>query len=167
MKQEHKNIIEEIVREFQEQENGMFYINDYVKLFTDTNQRVTITRLLINDLELIDRVGSHSYRLNKNGWEFKSFGELDMLDEKRREKEQAELTNVITSTNLNRWFLKTKWLPLLLSFAAIVVSIYLNYQSTEKQKDMELQVRDMEKSIDTLRGEIMMLNKQLMIRQLK
>lgn len=163
MKEEHKKLIEEIIAKFK-LTDGYMHINTFVQLFNgDSKLRIAISRILIKDLYLLENVGTHGFRITSHGWNFTSFNDWDKIETKKSEKEKIELENLLTNTNLNKWFLKTKWLPLLLSLAAIVASIYFDIQDKDKQKELEMKIEENEKSIDTLQGEIMILRKQMML----
>jgi hypothetical protein len=163
MKEEHKRLIELIIVKFKEA-NGYIHSQPFVLLFNDDHKlRASITRIMMKDLNLLENVGTHAYRITKDGWNFTSFQDLENSELKKSEKENIERENLIINTSLNKWFLKTKWLPLLLSLAAIIASVYFNIQDKDKQKELETKIIENEKTIDTLRGEIMILRKQVFL----
>ncbi|MBC7557528.1 MAG: hypothetical protein H7195_11270 [Chryseobacterium sp.] len=78
-------------------------------------------------------------------------------------KQKIELDNLKTSTRVNKFLLKTKWAPLFLSFAAIFVSIYLSIQDKNKQEELEKKILENEKTIDTLKIQILNLQKKTVL----
>ena len=165
MKEEHKRLIESIIQKLKEAD-GYLHSQQFVLLFNlDHKLRASITRIMIKDLNLLENVGTHGYRITKDGWNFTSFQELENSEYKLAEKEIIERENLIISTNLNKWFLKTKWLPLLLSLVAIVASTYLSIQDKNKQEKLEIQINKNKKTIEILQKEILLLKKQVKAKQ--
>lgn len=106
MNLETKALIESIISRFKETDGGLLYNQEFTSLFDNNqNQRISIGRIIIDDLKLIDRVGDHGYRLNMKGWEFKSFEEIEKLEKAKQEKEILELElakSNIEANTLNR-----------------------------------------------------------------
>jgi len=106
MNLETKALIESIISRFKETDGGLIYNQEFTSLFdTNHNQRMSIGRIIIDDLKLIDRVGTNGYRLNIKGWEFKSFEEIEKTEKAKQEKEILELKlakSNIEANTLNR-----------------------------------------------------------------
>ena len=110
MKEDHKKLIEHIIRQFKETENGSMYKETFVSLFEqDHNLRLAISNILLKDLTLIDRQGDFGYRLNENGWNFTTFADEELKQTQLKLKENIELENLQSSNKLNKWLYKTKW----------------------------------------------------------
>lgn len=162
MKEEDKKLAEEIILNFKTHESGIVNAMTFSEMFEKRpDKRLIIAKTLIEDYHFIDKVGTHAYRLTKEGWEFNSFKELEEIELEKNNREKIEIENIHSNTKLNRWLYKTKWLPLILSFIALLLSIYFNYQDKNKQEELELKIVNNEKSIDTLKIENMNLRKQL------
>ncbi|WP_298141657.1 hypothetical protein [Flavobacterium sp.] len=162
MKEEDKKLAEEIILNFKSHESGIVNAMTFSGMFEKrSDKRLLIIKTLIDDYHFIDRVGTHAYRLTKEGWEFTSFNELEKIELEKNNREKIEIENIQSNTKLNRWLYKTKWLPLLLSFLALLLSIYFNYQDKNKQEELQLKIENNEKSIDTLKIENMNLRKQV------
>lgn len=62
-------------------------------------------------------------------------------------KENAELENLETSTNLNKFLLKTKWLPHTVSLISLFFSIYVYFDAKTDSKKLEQKIEALEKKL--------------------
>jgi hypothetical protein len=96
MNKEIKLFAEDIIRKFKSTNSGIMYQTEFTSLFNnDHKMRLSLGRVLIDDLKLIDRIGNDSLRLTDKGWEFESF---EKIEQRRIEKEKLE--NDIAKSNL-------------------------------------------------------------------
>lgn len=63
----------------------------------DHKLRIAITKMM-GDMNLLESVGNHAYRLTLKGWEFTSFEELDKKD--AQEKEFGKLEFELAKSNI-------------------------------------------------------------------
>src|SRR3989344_4073689 len=88
MNKENKELVELIISKFKENSNGVMSQSEFGILFkNDHNLRLSIGRLLIEDLKLIDRIGTTNLRLTNKGWEFESF---EKSEKSKNDKETLE-----------------------------------------------------------------------------
>ncbi len=80
MKEEHKKLIEDIIIEFKKNDYGKIYTHSFVNLIEDNNQRLLITRIIIDDLRLVEKVNNHFFMLTKKGWDFTTFKEIEAIE---------------------------------------------------------------------------------------
>lgn len=92
MKEEHEEAIERIISIFKKSE-GKVYNDYYVTLIEDYNLQLTVTKMLTEELDFIEKVDSQFYRLKIKGWEFTSFKEIE-------EKELAKAKSVAEKEKL-------------------------------------------------------------------
>jgi deoxyxylulose-5-phosphate synthase len=65
-------------------------------------------------------------------------------NEKQINKETLEFDNLKTTTALNKWLLKTKWLPHFISIISILFSIYTYSSSGNETKKLEERIYKLE-----------------------
>lgn len=105
MKEDHKRIIENVILEFKKDENGKMYTDNFIRILEDQNVRLLIRNILINDLELVEKVNSQFLMLNKKGWDFTSFKEIESKELAKELKENLEIDlakSNIESNKLNK-----------------------------------------------------------------
>lgn len=102
MKEEHKEIIENIILEFKKDSNGKMYIDNFVRIFEDNNLRVMISKLLIDDFEVVEKVNNQYLRLTKKGWEFTSFKEIESKEIAKELKESLEIDLAKSNLEANK-----------------------------------------------------------------
>lgn len=94
MREEYKAAIERIISIFKTSE-GRVYNDYYITLFDDYYLQVTVTKMLTEELDYIEKVDSQFYRLKTKGWEFTSYKEIEEKELAKAksvaEKEQLEI----------------------------------------------------------------------------
>jgi predicted transcriptional regulator len=66
------------------------------------------------------------------------------------EKERIEFENLKSSTEVNKWLLKTKWFPLAISIIAVLVSIILGFKDDIKIDELEERLSNLEKKSESM-----------------
>lgn len=81
-------------------------------------------------LNIFEKVGDHFIQFSPLGREIKDFGNYSLYLEhlaklKNLEvyKQKKEIENLESSIKMNKWLLKTKWLPHIFSIIALIISI--------------------------------------------
>ncbi|WP_426092986.1 hypothetical protein [Flavobacterium sp. DSR3-2] len=69
------------------------------------------------------------------------------------EKERIEFENLKSSTEVNKWLLKTKWYPLLISIIAVLVSIILGFKDDTKINELEERILNLEKKSESIKSD--------------
>ncbi|WNM18867.1 hypothetical protein [Flavobacterium capsici] len=166
MTKEHKMLIEQIIEKMKLKKDGILSIDQFTSLFESRNQSLSVGGLMIDNLKLVERVKggtalTQRYRLSKEGWAFTTFEELEKKEYQKELKENIELENLKVNTQLNKWLLRTKWVPHILSLIAILISIYFSNKDNNKQAELEEKIKDNIKSIDTLKIENSILIKKV------
>ena len=80
-------------------------------------------------------------QLSKEGWEFVGFEHLENEERKLKEKQDAEFDNLKITNQLNRWLIKTRWLPLIISLIALLISLYSVLFEKDKKENKNLKNR--------------------------
>lgn len=113
MKEEHKKLIEDIIIEFKKNDYGKIYTHSFVNLIEDNNQRLLITRIIIDDLRLVEKVNNHFFMLTKKGWDFTTFKEIEAIELATIEKEKIDFERSKIDLEIAKKILKeypkTKW----------------------------------------------------------
>ena len=105
----------------------------------DNDNRYRITR---NGLLIIENGGWLKYIENQN-----------KRADFERHKSEIEFKNHETTLELNKWFLKTKWLPHLLAFTSIVFSIFTYFDAKNDSKILEQRIKKLEQTISIIKVE--------------
>ncbi|WP_163411606.1 hypothetical protein [Flavobacterium ajazii] len=155
MKEQHKELIELIISEFKKSENRVMYRQDLDEFFPDSDTKGTIFNIILKNLKLIEPVigENYNYTLTKEGYNFTSFKDIESKELALKLKEDAELENIITSTKVNKWLLKTKWYPLVISIIAVLVSIYFGYKDSTKNNELEQRIINLEEKSKSLKND--------------
>lgn len=98
--------------------------------------------------------------VNEGGW-LQYLERQKQAEINQRKKEELEFEKSKIDLSLNKFLLKTKWVPLILSLLAILVSVYFSIQDKNNYEELEKKILDNEKTIDTLRIEIFNLQKKI------
>ncbi len=69
------------------------------------------------------------------------------------EKERIEFENLKSSTEVNKWLLKTKWYPLVISIIAVLVSIILGFKDDTKINELEERLLNLEKKSESIKND--------------
>lgn len=145
MKEEHKSLIEFVISEFKKSEDGRLLKTDFAKLIADRSKRNLIGDFIVEELFLV-RVENYEYLiLTIDGWEFTSFKDIASKGLALKEREEAELENLKTSTKVNKFLLKTKWLPHIVSVISVAFSIYVYFDAKADSKKLEQRIEVLEK----------------------
>jgi len=90
-------------------------------------QNVGNTMLRLN---IFEKVGSHFIQFSPLGREIKDFGNYSLylehlakLKDLETYKQKKEIENLESSIKMNKWLLKTKWLPHIFSIIALIISL--------------------------------------------
>ncbi len=128
------------------------FFDDYSE-FIDYRKNIN---LMIEDYKLIHKSFSNSLDItltkhgndviNQGGW--LKYLENEKNDaEFNKEKSKIELENLTTSTNLNKFLLKTKWLPYIVSVISLAFSIYVYFDAKADSKKLEQRIEVLEKKL--------------------
>lgn len=155
MKEEHKKQIEIIIQKFKETRDGSMYHEDFVELFLDNDSRPIIINILLKELGLIENLNGagHLYKLTQNGWKFKSFSAFKEKEREKENREKIELDNLNSNTEVNKWLLKTRWLPHFLAGISIVVTLILGiitFKNDDEKQKLEKRLEILEKELESI-----------------
>ena len=128
MNNEQKKKAEDIINFIKENNNKVFK-NTLLNSFDfDPIDRVFILRTLKEELNLI-RIDGELYSLTKNGFSFVSFAEIEKQEQLKSEKDKIEFEKTKVDLKLNKWLLKTKWLPHFIAFISFIFAVYVYFDS--------------------------------------
>ena len=145
MTEEHKELIEFIISEFKKSEDGRLLKTDFAKLIADRSKRDLIGNFIVDELFLVRVENFHNLILTIDGWEFTSYKDIEAKQLALIERENAELENLKISTKVNKFFLKTKWLPHTVSIISVAFSIYVYFDAKADLKKLEQRLEVLEK----------------------
>jgi uncharacterized protein YlaN (UPF0358 family) len=74
-------------------------------------------------------------------------------DEYISEKERIEFENLKSSVDVNKWLIKTKWYPLVISIIAVLVSIILGFKDDTKIDELEKRILNLEKKLELIKND--------------
>ena len=83
------------------------------------------------------RIDGELYSLTKNGFSFISFAEIEKQELINAEKEQIEFEKSKIDLKLNKWLLKTKWLPHIIAVISFLFTVYIYFDSKNSIKKIE------------------------------
>ena len=145
MTEEHKELIEFIISEFKKSEDGRLLKTNFAKLIADRSKRDLIGNFIFEELFLARVENYDNLILTIDGWEFTSFKDIEAKELALKEREKAELENLKTSTKVNKFLLKTKWLPHIVSVISVAFSIYVYFDAKADSKKLEQRIEVLEK----------------------
>ena len=146
MNNEQKKKAEDIINFIKENNNKVFkntLLNSFV---FDPIDRVFILRTLKEELNLI-RIDGELYSLTKNGFSFVSFAEIEKQEQLKSEKDKIEFEKTKVDLKLNKWLLKTKWLPHFIAFISFIFAVYVYFDSKNDSKKLEERIEKIESTI--------------------
>ena len=146
MNNEQKKKAEDIINFIKENNNKVFK-NTLLNSFDfDPIDRVFILRTLKEELNLI-RIDGELYSLTKNGFSFVSFAEIEKQEQLKSEKDKIEFEKTKVDLKLNKWLLKTKWLPHFIAFISFIFAVYVYFDSKNDSKKLEERIEKLESKI--------------------
>ena len=146
MNNEQKKKAEDIINFIKENNNKVFK-NTLLNSFDfDPIDRVFILRTLKEELNLI-RIDGELYSLTKNGFSFVSFAEIEKQEQLKSEKDKIEFEKTKVDLKLNKWLLKTKWLPHIITIISLLFAVYVYFDSKNDSKKLEERIEKLESKI--------------------
>ena len=146
MNNEQKKKAEDIIN-FIKGNNNKVFKNTLLNSFDfDPIDRVFILRTLKEELNLI-RIDGELYSLTKNGFSFVSFAEIEKQEQLKSEKDKIEFEKTKVDLKLNKWLLKTKWLPHFIAFISFIFAVYVYFDSKNDSKKLEERIEKIESTI--------------------
>ena len=146
MNNEQKKKAEDIIN-FIKGNNNKVFKNTLLNSFDfDPIDRVFILRTLKEELNLI-RIDGELYSLTKNGFSFVSFAEIEKQEQLKSEKDKIEFEKTKVDLKLNKWLLKTKWLPHFIAFISFLFAVYVYFDSKNDSKKLEERIEKLESKI--------------------
>ena len=146
MNNEQKKKAEDIINFIKENNNKVFK-NTLLNSFDfDPIDRVFILRTLKEELNLI-RIDGELYSFTKNGFSFVSFAEIEKQEQLKSEKDKIEFEKTKVDLKLNKWLLKTKWLPHFIAFISFIFAVYVYFDSKNDSKKLEERIEKIESTI--------------------
>ena len=143
MNNEQKKKAEDIINFIKENNNKVFK-NTLLNSFDfDPIDRVFILRTLKEELNLI-RIDGELYSLTKNGFSFVSFAEIEKQEQLKSEKDKIEFEKTKVDLKLNKWLLKTKWLPHFIAFISFIFVVYVYFDAKKDSKKLEERIEKIE-----------------------
>lgn len=153
MTNEQKKKAEEIINFIKENNNKVFKNTLLSNFDFDPIDRVFILRTLKEELDFI-RIDGELYSLTKNGFSFVSFAEIENKEILNAEKEKIEFEKSKIDLKLNKWLLKTKWLPHFIAFISFVFAVYVYFDSNNDLKILEERIENLESIISNQKSEL-------------
>ena len=151
MNNEQKKKAEDIINFIKENNNKVFKNTLLNRFDFDPIDRVFILRTLKEELNLI-RIDGELYSLTKNGFSFVSFAEIEKQEQLKSEKDKIEFEKTKVDLKLNKWLLKTKWLPHFIAFISFIFAVYVCFDSKNGSKKLEERIENLESTITTLKN---------------
>ena len=146
MNNEQKKKAEDIIN-FIKGNNNKVFKNTLLNSFDfDPIDRVFILRTLKEELNLI-RIDGELYSLTKNGFSFVSFAEIEKQEQLKSEKDKIEFEKTKVDLKLNKWLLKTKWLPHFIDLIYFIFAVYAYFDSKNDSKKLEERIEKIESTI--------------------
>ena len=109
--------------------------------------------------DLISLDVDNKFRITKNGLDiFNNGGWLKYIkDEKIKlnlvsEKETIDFEKSKIDLELNKWLLKTKWLPHIITIISLLFAVYVYFDSKNDSKKLEERIENLESTITTLKN---------------
>jgi hypothetical protein len=141
MTNEQKKLAEEIIYFIKANDNRVRIKTLFNKFDIELIDRNFLVKTLGEELGII-RIDNGLYSLTKKGLSFVSFAEIEKKEILKAEKEEIDL-------QLNKWLLKTKWLPHFFAFISFVFAVYVYFDSKNDLKKVEQRIEVIESIIPT------------------
>lgn len=104
-----------------------------------------------NNLIIEDHKRNSSYSITPKGE--KLLSRITKEIEYNAEKERIEFENLKSSTDVNKYLIKTKWYPLAISVIAVLVSIVLGFKDDTKINELEERLLNIQKKLEVTKNE--------------
>ena len=136
MTEVQKKKAEEIIHFVKTNNNKVFRETLHTKFNFDSIEKAFILSTLIEELNLLKIKGELCF-LTKKGCSFVSFTEMESATALKTEKFKIDL-------KLNKWLLKTKWLPIFIAFISFLFTVYVYFNSKNDLKTLEMRIKNLE-----------------------
>ena len=70
-----------------------------------------------------------------------------LKEQKENDKQSAEYDDLVTNTKLNKWFIKTKYLPYLIALLSLLFSIFTYFDAKSDVIELEKKLKQIEKKL--------------------
>ena len=133
---------------FLQSKNNIENISTVWQNFNEVSQRdrYVIVNSLTDDYNLIKPDGA-VYFLTKKGKSFTSFEDLFSEEKLNEEKANLEFEKSKIELKLNKWLLKTKWIPHLISLVSFIFAVYVFLNSKNDTEKMQSRITELEKIV--------------------
>lgn len=108
-----------------------------------TREISIILSYLINPYDLL-RLENSNLTLTKKGIDFISFQKLREEEQFQKEKERIDFEKLKVDLKLNKWLLKTKWLPHFITFISFLFTVIVYFCSKNDSKKIEERIEKLE-----------------------
>jgi len=129
-------------------DNSSINKSDIWKIASDEDSQDVMSAIdaLVEDYGLL-RKSDPLYKLTKGGANFISFENI--FDEKKQgeEKEAIDFEKAKIDLILNKWLLKTRWLPHMIAAVSVAISLYVLFAPDNKYIELERRIKVLEKQI--------------------
>ncbi len=148
--------IDKILSDISSVKNPRILDEDDFNNYTEFVKYRQIINLMTDDYKFIQKSFSNSLDIiltkfgseviNQGGWIKYLENENEKLEFENK-KRIAELENLKVSNNLNKWLLKTKWLPHFFAFISFLFAVYVYFDSKDDSKKLEERIENLESKI--------------------
>ena len=131
-----QELMAEKVIQLHKDNNGIYDWKDFVDVFNTTHDnRLVIGRALRDK----DFIGDHTTgtRLKEQGWNFKGFEAERQNEAIIKERQKRKDRSDILDLEMKELQVRTKYLPYIVSFGALIVSICSYFKPEKKQQDLQ------------------------------
>ncbi len=143
--------IAEKILSYLKSKNNVENINNVWNTFNSVEQRdrYVIINSLKDDYKLIKPDGA-VYFLTKKGIGFTSFNDIFEEEKKLENKNKLDYEKSIIDLKLNKWLIKTKWIPHIISILSLLFAVYVYFDSKNENNDLKNKINILEKKLNTI-----------------
>lgn len=151
-----KETIDKLLFDIESNKNSRILDEDDFADYSEFIEYRKLINLILDEYKLIKKPFTNSLDIvltklgteviNQGGW-IKYLENEKLKEQIENEKLNAELENLKTSTEVNKFLLKTKWLPHVVAILSFLFSIYVFFDAKDDSKKLEQRIGILEKII--------------------
>lgn len=148
MTNEQKIFYENIIKLFKENRGILHKLTLFQKLDEELNEieRTSFLQKFVNEY-VFAIYANDIFTLTEKGHNFISFNDYEKQLQVKNEKENIDFQISKTNLLLNKWLLKTKWLPHFIAVISFLFAVYVYFDSKNDSKKLEERIENLESTI--------------------
>jgi outer membrane protein OmpA-like peptidoglycan-associated protein len=137
-------------------ENNEMYYNNFLDVNGERTYNDVLSKLFAEELQKKELVKIYESLciltekgkliVNEGGW-YKYLEKQKQFEKRIEEKENLEFEKSKVDLSLNKWLLKTKWIPHILAIISLLMSLYFYFDSKKDTEELQKKIEEMNSKI--------------------